>query len=934
MKNVTKGSMWMKKKIIGMLVVCFVFLQSTVFAAAAKKGVQNNGNLKVTAKAVVSKTIKTSGTLELGSNSTLVANNVTLNNTTVKDAKGATYTTSGVLNPNQNTLHINNEKLTLSGGNFDKVLTAEGTATLEGIGSFATSSKIQLANAASTLELAIDSPINANIYLNGGTAIAKSDIKLTDKAVMTNGLLNVNGRKVNVKGNNLKYKGAKDIELSTKTTLTGELLFLDDTFLSANGNVVDISYGGILHVAPTTTLFLSNLVLRGLGTGSIVLDGLDSHVVLSNVDIELNENYTVTWGGIYVEGPANVITHNYTLSFDQAASLTVDAMALTYDTLDTPNANNIQPLMIDDPQQAHVISLDGGVIRHISSSGGSAGDIHLTGDTQFDGLKYIYPDSRLFIDADLTLDGDTNLVLFSKSDAGTPLFFVADNKTAYLQNISLEYFSPDILNLGTGSKIIYGDNTKIDMTKDESLVGEMLFNGVTHLAGHGNIFDISAGAKLHVGPASTLFISDMTLYGLGSGDIVLDGLDSRVVLSNVNIEMDNNYTITWGGIYAQGPTNIVTRDYTLLFDQAGSLTVDGIGLSYDTLDMPDADNIQPVIAPDPASHVISLNGGIIRQVGSANDPITDVHFTTNSWLDGLFAVYPGHRVFIDEDLTLNGSTNLMLFSKSDATMPLLFVAADKTGVLENISLEYFSPDLVSLDTNASLIFGDKTKMSFAKNETLDETWVFQGNCVLNGEDHVLTLGPSGNIVIDGAGSSLLIENAIIKGVAGTNITCNDNTCTVSFNNVTWIQEGSYTFATGRFDVLSNFEISAPFGQFVYASNMQSSIVPGATMTLAKGSTFYYAPSSSTDRDLIKLVDESSTIVMNGATLLSSSPVGMRLTKGQLVLDDKNYVSNDATTVSEAISFGMTGDPLYVSIMPGASINVIAGILDWNDEPTV
>ena len=60
---------------------------------------------------------------------------------------------------------------------------------------------------------------------------------------------------------------------------------------------------------------------------------------------------------------------------------------------------------------------------------------------------------------------------------------------------------------------------------------------------------------------------------------------------------------------------------------------------------------------------------------------------------------------------------------------------------------------------------------------------------------------------------------------------------------------------------------------------------------------------------------------------------MQLTEGMLIVDGKCYLENDATNVSDAIEFGdgvWTGSNLDVFVMPGASLEVTRGILQYNN----
>ena len=159
----------------------------------------------------------------------------------------------------------------------------------------------------------------------------------------------------------------------------------------------------------------------------------------------------------------------------------------------------------------------------------------------------------------------------------------------------------------------------------------------------------------------------------------------------------------------------------------------------------------------------------------------------------------------------------------------------------------------------------------------------------------------------------------------------DDSCTLSFYNTTWILDDNYSLTTGRFEVLSTFDIVGS-NTFEYATRAQSIIQPDATLLLDMGTTLYYAPGSN-NRDLLSMFDASSRLYMNGATLASTT-TGLRLTNGTLIVDKKNFLRNDgAIALSQGISFGngSSVNDLSVGIIPGANFELLTGILDYQNS---
>ena len=136
----------------------------------------------------------------------------------------------------------------------------------------------------------------------------------------------------------------------------------------------------------------------------------------------------------------------------------------------------------------------------------------------------------------------------------------------------------------------------------------------------------------------------------------------------------------------------------------------------------------------------------------------------------------------------------------------------------------------------------------------------------------------------------------------------------------------FSFTAGQLYIQGDVVITGT-NQFNYTSTHAAFIDKDSTLKIDMNTTFSYGPIGSIDRTLIKMDDVTSQIFLNGCTLKSST-TGMQLTKGTLVIDHKNYISNSATGITEAIAFGDGVNDLNVEIMPGGSIEVASGQLDY------
>jgi hypothetical protein len=118
--------------------------------------------------------------------------------------------------------------------------------------------------------------------------------------------------------------------------------------------------------------------------------------------------------------------------------------------------------------------------------------------------------------------------------------------------------------------------------------------------------------------------------------------------------------------------------------------------------------------------------------------------------------------------------------------------------------------------------------------------------------------------------------------------------------------------------------------FSYTSTHNMIVATASLFGIDMNTTFSYAPSS-TDKDLIKMSDETSMLMLTGGTLKTTN-TGLQLIRGTLVIDHKSYLVNTARSLSEAIIFGDETEEnnLGIEILPGGSLSLISGILDYQN----
>ncbi len=520
-------------------------------------------------------------------------------------------------------------------------------------------------------------------------------------------------------------------------------------------------------------------------------------------------------------------------------------------------------------------------------------------------------------------------------------FITATSLDASLSFASGKKFSGTIDAAGQSVKTdatprTYSSNARLLNMLDLEFLGETTlatqwtFEGDAVVSGNGNILDLSPSGTIVVAPDTELTLANLVLRGLGNapglGKIYLTDKSSVLKLTNTTVELDDDYTFTRGGIYVVGPTTIITADHTLTIDQQASMTVDNVTLYYDTLTFSDDANIAPEIADESTNpvYVVSVNNGQILHAnpeGGVAPPAGDEIISSDLTLSELAVASPSTKFIFTSSATLDGASFPLIFTRAD--IPVVEVDDAVEARFTDIRLEHVAPSLIGLGAGATVVFDDAVELDLAKDDALEDTWTFRGACRINGQGSTLDLS-AGDLVIQGADSSLLIENIVITGLAGSAIRCTDNTQTVTFKNVTFLLDDTFTMTKGRFEVDGVCLVQGD-GTFEYASAVASKVNAGGTLAL-DGATFHYAPAVA-NRDLIIFDTAAARMSLNGATL-SSTTTGMRLTRGTLILDHKNIINASGSSVSSGISIGNGSSDydLDIKLFPGASLNTIAGRL--------
>ena len=276
-------------------------------------------------------------------------------------------------------------------------------------------------------------------------------------------------------------------------------------------------------------------------------------------------------------------------------------------------------------------------------------------------------------------------------------------------------------------------------------------------------------------------------------------------------------------------------------------------------------------------------------------------------------VYIGIHVAVASPIFLNGGTIVL---QSD---------------LKLSSSSYFGSGGNISGKDKAIIFGGNVKIYE------DSALKFISNTILDGRSGTLVLGDNSQLIVD-SGVTVTLKNMKIKNfktLTNPSIVMIDDDSQLVLKDVEIAMSGDYTFTQGKLFVYDDV-IFTGTSKFIYESSQPIIIDSHSSLRFDFDSTFSFAPVSG-DRSLISMIDESSSIYLNGATFSApASSNGIQLTKGAFILDnDVDLINLDGSTpnsdISKAITFGDGANALNnlnVYVLSGAFVNS-EGYIDYN-----
>ncbi len=576
----------------------------------------------------------------------------------------------------------------------------------------------------------------------------------------------------------------------------------------------------------------------------------------------------------------------------------IDLTGGTYD----PKASGTDEIIL---QNGNILSLSAGTnVQHIVSVASSA-SASIIGTPNFSSSVIIGDNATLNLGLrhklgqNITFGANSTLVLTDDLSLQDGIKFDGSGVSGGtaiidLAKKSLEIGSSAATSAWTGT-ISFKRAQDIQLNGPVSLSGtwDFITDGTDKqsvLNGNGNVLDLAGGGTIQVGSDHTLFITDLTIRSFGDSAGTFNLTDSAttpgtVVLSNVTIELVDNYTHDAGLIIIRGDNVRVIvgkaaggAPYTFTLDVLNSsasteietLNIDGQVLIYETLG---GDNTMPfkkllgsgagqgVLSLSATGTEVATNGGVIRSaistVVSVDTVIDAVANNGNTvTLTNNYSLFtnissegtpPTGRIVVTntaaptaKTVTIDGSNYSWQFP--GGTYDVFKIAAATTVTLQNVILKDFSLNNVNfVDSTTSILkFGDGVVISLGHDDDLPistKGLSFVGNGTIQGNGHTLRLTSGSNIAQTVAGKTLNIENANIKTEHATGLACSVADAKIKLQDSNLIiNQAGITFGTGSLDVYGYCTLKSRVTNAVGGST-NFDFTSSGTLTLASAAIF-------------------------------------------------------------------------------------------------
>jgi len=685
----------------------------------------------------------------------------------------------------------------------------------------------------------------------------------------------------------MNFNNSSHTNLFKDSTLCSSWIFTSSTFLNGNGATLDLASTGSIIIDYNSTLYLSNITLKGLRDGLLMFRNDASQIYMSDVNIELDADITITIGGIYIQGPSTFILKNYDWTFDQNASLTVDGATLWKEPLCVTSGD----ISFGSGEQNNYLSLlSSGTIKYAIGSSSQQAQANLQNQITNNSSAIINMINNIN-SLENNVTQNSNAIITNKNNVDSYQDDIAQNSNAIITNQS------DI----------------------SSLQDEIAQNSNTIITNKNNI-DSNQTSITQNSNAIITNQSDISSLqndiAQNSNAIVTNKENTNIITQNSNVIITNQNSInTANSNVTTLQEDVAENSYAILTNETDINPLQNDITYNSNAIITNANNIANIDCTDHVSiesHTI-FSGAVSNTMDSFSwykNGFTLQDASTTCSFQSAFTVLNrvnlnGGLLYLNTNLSFDSPTHLISSGK--------ILANDHTIELSKTTTVFAE------GTYSTTINNGKLLTHYDLN--LVGPLTFQGDCAFNCNGNVITLDSSASILVEN-NTTLTIKDATICGLSGSNIRCLNNTGKIIFNNVILKPTANCSFSNGCFEILDYLEITGSY-TFAYQSSVASTIKSKASLLLENQATFKYNPSS-TSKTLITFEDATSSLILDNATLLLTA-TGIQLTKGNFYINDVAYLT--ALGAGQVLlGNDSSADDIYCQISNGSSLNFTTGLL--------
>ncbi len=815
-----------------------------------------------------------------------------------------------------------NQLLRVSDGLFSSaVVVIRNGNRLEGTPDFSLATPLTLAHNLSSVTLAINGNMGS-IAMNGGTIILDNDLDLLPDATLTgSGTVDTAGRRfifgaglssgALLLTHTLLWNDASQLQLNGNVVLYGMWRFGTlanancDPTISGNGHTLDLSRGSSIFIKANTMLRLVDVKIKGLGRGGFVFEDHTSQLRLSRVEIEMANSYTVTTGGIVVNGESTIVTKNHVLTMSTNASLTVDGVTLWYDTTQYVTDYAIQPLQnaASNVNNKFVTYSNGGAVQGMTPLVLAAANSNTLLYLNKNNSNTILYNARITSNALLSANRThssyalyvnrtlSNTILYNARTTSNAILSANRTSSSYALYVNRTNSNTILYNARTTSNAILSANrtsSSYALYVNRTLSNADLYNNRTASNALLSLKRTTSSYELYVN--RTLSNTILYNYRINSNAILSANRTSSSYALYVNRTLSN--TILY---------NNRTTSNALLF-----------GNRVNSNAIVTAPAVQPfTIFPTGVSTNIIFPFQFFEKGFVLQDSNTTCTFGSVFPVSGFVSLHGG-QLYLGTDLIFQNVTNW---------------GTCGTIIANNHAVD-FSSTITGMTMTNNMVLNN-ANIYLNNDITLSGTAKFTGNCVLDARGCSISLGSNASIVV-GHNASLRLRNVDLNSVTSGRIQCLDNSAKLILDNMQWTQTGNYTFTQGSIEFDNQVHFVGPY-TFVYASSLTSTIDTESMWYLSDVINVTIGRTGGIfSREPLYFTDQTAKLKLENCTFTVTSS-GMSLLNGAVVIDREVYIDINSTSTSNGLLVGngnSANDP-YIYLYPDAAINLASGYLVSN-----